>query len=281
MNCDEFLSLIDSMLDGELSVETTARVNGHADHCKTCGPERDRLIDLRERMQELQNNIVMPEELESQIKARLAKQVKQSAQATQNTASGSKSQLHKKRWLASSVSLATAAAVLCLLAVGYYFFTFSNSAVKTTLTQHATAPSIVASDLAEHTLKHLVSDFQYSPQQLPQLRKQTGFEIKPPTIPQWRLASICVCSIGKDGLPVAHMTYLGTGKNNAKKILTCYQVIAGSFDKSGLSESKRSGIKPVWTTKIHDLAIALVQGHGTEIILVGAMSIKDLNSITL
>jgi hypothetical protein len=258
MNCEEFLSLIDSMLDGELSVESTALVNGHADNCETCGAERDRLMVLHQRMIELGDEIIVPDSLEKRVKVALADEVKKN-----------------QRPITFNISdyfrvpqMAVVAAILCLIAVGLYF---SN------LLPTAHESLISATDLTTHTHDHIVSNFQYSPEQLPALIKKTGFEIKPPLLAGWRLGSICICTVGKDGQPIVHMTYVSTLAN--KKVLTCYQVLSKHFDDSGMSEQKGAAQEPIWSSEINNLAIAFVKRREVENIFVGAIPVRDLISI--
>jgi hypothetical protein len=288
MNCDEFLSLIDSMLDGEISVESTALANTHADTCNSCGLQRDRLTSLHERMTVLSDSIEVPDSLENRVKNVLSDEVKRNR----------KTNLFNFPDYFKTHQLAIAAGILSLILAGLYIYPLNQSQVRIAqgpaqkIQTENVSPSLVsAADLVEHTHDHLIAQFHYAPSQLPALVKQSGFNIRPPQIAGWRLGDVCVCSIGKNGQPVVHMTYISTtspatttkGKRNKLKppTLTCYQVLNGHFDSVGMkgSETSADSQKPVWFSEINNLTVAFVKKQEFEYVFVGAMPLGEIANV--
>jgi hypothetical protein len=194
--------------------------------------------------------------------------------------------------------LAIAAAVLTLFMVGLYVYHLNwphvllvHSPAQKIPADKVSLSLVSATDLVEHTHDHLIRQFHYAPSQLPALIKQSGFNIRPPQITGWRLGDICVCSIGKDGQPVVHMTYVSTsspatnakGKRNQLKptTLTCYQVLNGHFDSIGLkgNQTSRDSQNPVWSSEINNLAVAFVKKQESEYIFVGAIPLGEIANV--
>ncbi|MDR3615049.1 MAG: hypothetical protein P4L53_15925 [Candidatus Obscuribacterales bacterium] len=288
MNCDEFLSLIDSMLDGEISIESTALANTHADTCNSCGLQRDRLTMLHERMAVLSDNIEVPDSLENRVKNVLSDEVKRNR----------KTNVFNFSDYFKAPKLALAAGILSLILVGLYVYLLNQSQVRVAQgpaqkiqTGNFSPSSVSAADLVEHTHDHLIAQFHYAPSELPALVKQSGFNIRPPQITGWRLGDVCVCSIGKNGQPVVHMTYISTKlsattakrKRNQLKppTLTCYQVLNGHFDSIGMKgyETSEDSHNPVWFSEVNNLTVAFVKKQESEYIFVGAMPLREIANI--
>ncbi len=275
MNCNECLSLIESMLDGELSVEATALANSHAETCESCGRHKDSLMTMHERTGVFVENIT--------VRLALAEEMKRSQ----------KPKLSFLFQQSDVLKLSIAAAALILLSAAYLMYSSRSTPeiaqVKTEDTYIKQAISLVsANDLVEHTQNHVVSNFHYTPSALTNLNKQSGFKIKPPTIAGWRLGDICVCSVGKDGQPVVHMTYIKNGpgvagaRNKRPRILTCYQVLRGHMDSNGLTNIADANIptlKPVRFASNKNLSVALVENSEVATVFVAAMPVKDITTI--
>jgi hypothetical protein len=280
MNCNECLSLIESVLDGELPVEATALANSHVETCKLCSSHKDNLITLHERTSAFVENIAVPSGLEQRISLALAEEVKLSQKP--KVLNLFEPTIVRK--------FSIAAAVLILFSATCFIYT---SRSKQTIAQLKTEDSAIkpaaflvsANELIEHTQNHVVSNFHYNPSQLPNLNKQSGFNIKPPELVGWRLGDICVCSIGKDGQPVVHMTYVKNspvklgGKNRRPRILTCYQVLRGHIDDNGMSNLADSAQKPVRFASTRDFAVAVVENSEVETVFVAVMPVKEITSI--
>lgn len=267
MNCDEFLSLIDSMIDGELSVESTARVSAHADSCTRCGPERDRLIQLHEQMSELNSQIEMSDSLESRIKSALEAESKLE----------SKPKSTNKLFLWKSPQMAVAAVLLSLIVAGIYITQQQHPTVNIAENQTQSCSRIAVDDLVNHTKEHIISKYHYSVAQLPELEKQTGFSIQPPKLRNWKLADICVCSIGEHGEPVVHITYVNS-TTTGPKTLTCYQVLSDNFDYRKTLKQKPSAAN-TWSSEFDNLAVAFAPGHKVASVFIAKMPVKELRKI--
>jgi hypothetical protein len=280
MNCNECLSLIETVLDGELPVEATALANSHAETCKLCSSHKDNLITLHERTSSLVENIIVPPGLEQRIRLALADEVKRSQRP--------KLLVLFQRTNVRKLSIAAAVMVLFSATCLIYSSKSTQKIAQFKTEDTAVKPAVIlvsANDLVEHTQNHVVSNFHYSPSQLPNLNKQSGFNIEPPKLVGWRLGDICVCSIGKDGQPVVHMTYVKNapvkigGKNRHPRILTCYQVLRGHIDGNGMSNLADSSQKPVRFASSKNFAIALVENPEVETVFVAAMPVKEITSI--
>jgi hypothetical protein len=277
MNCNECVSLIESVLDGELPVEATALTNSHADSCKLCNSHKDNLISLHERMVAFVEDIAVPPGLEQRIRLALADEVKRSQRSSLVVLF--------RRINVKRMSIAAAAMILFSATCLIYSSKSTQKIAQLKMGGIANKPAAVlvsANDLVEHTQNHIVSNFHYNPSQLPNLNKQSGFNIKPPKIAGWRLGDICVCSIGKDGQPVVHMTYVSDKigrKNKHPRILTCYQVLRGHIDGNGMTNLADSSQKPLRVASDKNFAIALAENSEVETVFVAAMPIKEITSI--
>jgi hypothetical protein len=277
MNCNECLSLIESVLDGELPVEATALTNSHADSCKLCNSHKDNLISLHERMVAFVEDIAVPPGLEQRIRLALADEVKRSQRSSLVVLF--------RRINVKRMSIAAAAMILFSATCLIYSSKSTQKIAQLKMGGIANKPAAVlvsANDFVEHTQNHMVSNFHYSPSQLPNLNKQSGFNIKPPKIAGWRLGDICVCSIGKDGQPVVHMTYVPDKigrKNKHPRILTCYQVLRGHIDGNGMTNLADSSRKPLRVASDKNFAIAVAENSEVETVFVAAMPLKEITSI--
>lgn len=70
MNCEEFRTMLDAYIDGELSGAEIAALRGHAKDCEACREELEAADMLRETMEHMDDDIVVP--LEAQVAWRSA-----------------------------------------------------------------------------------------------------------------------------------------------------------------------------------------------------------------
>jgi hypothetical protein len=227
-------------------------------------------------------NIAVPPGLEQRIRLALADEVKHSQRPSLV--------ILFRRINVRKMSIAAAVMILFSATCLLYSSRTTQKIAQLKTEDMANKPATVlvsANDLVEHTQNHVVSNFHYSPSQLPNLNKQSGFNIKPPKIAGWLLGDICVCSIGKNGEPVVHMTYIKTAANRSKigskiklpKIITCYQVIRGHISGIGMNNIADASQKSLRVAETKNFAIALVESSDVQTVFIAPMPVKQITLI--
>jgi hypothetical protein len=261
MNCSDVKQLIDSVFDGEVPVETIAAATHHMEGCADCHTQYHELESLHERTVRYASQIPIPKNLEAAVKAKLERE--------------GKTGILVPRWYF--------VAAACLLLVGVLSFIFSASRPAPQVAVNPPAKEVIAErpkvpvtvdDLVQHTNEHKVDYVDYSPTQLTQLSKETGFEVKPMKPSGWQIADVCICDIGTHGQSVVHITYTRM-ENHKRRFLTCYQSLKHTFDCSQMYKEKGAG-REIHCAQSGNLSIAYTSNDNLENVFVASMPVKDL-----
>lgn len=272
MKCDEFTTLLNSVFDGEVSVETTAVCMDHAEHCPECRSEFDRFSALRDRVIAHAAHVELDHRLDGTIRAQIQKE-------------RAKEQSEKRFRLSPWMGLAAAAILIIMVAA----ILLSSGSTKVRIAQtvdnkkqkvdvpvtvSASAKRLLLADLIAHTNDHIVESYHYTPAQMPALIRDAGFVIQPPALAGWLLADICICGVSENNIPVAHITYTQK-KGRQRRTLICYQMLDRQFDARGMHATGSR----IETAVVGKLTLAKIADGNLDNVFVSDMPIKSLLAI--
>jgi len=263
MKCTDVKELIHSVFDGEVPVETIAAATHHIEGCADCHTQYHDIETLREKVVEYVDKIPIPAGLEERVRS------------TIRCETGNK-------WHQSEGFLIAAA---CLFLIGLGSFLYSaqrNGSVPGTGSTKAVVAeqsnqnksSITLDDLVSHTNEHTVTQVDYSPKELMELSKFSGFTIKPMQLPGWKIADVCVCDVGKSGQSVVHITYTKMD-GRKRRFLTCYQSLKHTIECSQMYLESGGG-REIRCARDGHLALAYTADDSVENVFVASMPVKDL-----
>jgi hypothetical protein len=263
MNCASVKELINSVFDGEVPVETIAAANHHIEGCADCHTQYRDIESLREKIVEYVDKIPIPAGLEERVRSSINREA------------------NSRR--PQSEGFLIAAACILLLGLGSFLISAQrNGGIQSALaptTQavvaNQTKPTTVAlDDLVNHTKQHTVNYVDYSPKQLAELSKTSGFVVKPMQLPGWQIADVCICDVGNHGQSVVHITY-SKMEGRKRKFLTCYQSLKHTFECSQMYLESGGG-REIRCARDGRLAIAYTSDEDLENIFMAVMPVKDL-----
>jgi len=261
MNCASVKELINSVFDGEVPVETIAAATHHIEGCVDCHTQYRQIESLREKVIEYVDGISVPSGLEERVRSSIRREAtKRSPQ---------------------SEGFLIAAACILLLGLGSFMFSAQRNGFQplpvppaNTVIAEQKKATLTLDDLINHTKDHVVNYVDYSPKKLDELSKDSGFAIKPMSLPGWQIADICICDVGTHGHSVAHITYTKM-EGHKRRFLTCYQSLKHTIECSEMYLESSSG-REIRCARDGHLAIAYTADDNVENVFVATMPVKDL-----
>ncbi len=254
MNCQEVQHHLSPLLDNELSVDVTASVMHHLDHCISCQADWTAENQLRAALLQSIASIKAP----SNLVDRLQRAVEEDRRFSKRL---------RTRFTPRALVL-VAASLAALGILGYAVIT-ANLKQSISQVELSGTPSAL---VADYSGKALSTEQHKSLVAMRKLQQNLGFQ--PVTPPGWTFVKAEICSIDKT--PALHLSYV----NEKKQKMSCYQVKHGLFDAKSLAKHNMKG-RIFCCGKVNNVSVVYCPSENGDNILVSSLPEPMLMAIAM